>query len=259
MENIYLSLITGIFIAAAGSLLGTFAILKRMALVGDALSHVALPGIALALLWKINPFVGALAFLVLAVVGIWLLEYKSTLSVETIVGVFFAASLAFGALFIPQIELVEALFGDISKINLTGALLTIMLSTLLIIVIWKIHRKLALHMVSQELAHSVGIKTKQIELLYLLLFALAVALGIQFVGALLMGALIIIPAAASKNIARGLHGFMLLSVVFGIISAVAGISAASIYSWPPGPIFILVGTIIFIVSLLWRSQSKKQC
>ncbi len=259
MENIYLSLITGIFVAAAGSLLGTFAILKRMALVGDALSHVALPGIALALFWKINPFVGALAFLVLAVVGIWLLEYKSTLSVETIVGVFFSASLALGALFLPEIELVEALFGDISNINLTGALLTIALSTLLIIVIWKMHRQFALHMVSQELAYSVGIKTKQIELLYLLLFALGVALGIQFVGALLMGALIIIPAAAGKNIARGLHSFMILSAIFGIISAVTGIYAASIYGWPPGPIFILVGTAIFIVSLLWRGQSKQQC
>ena len=78
-------LIVGVSIAVAASLLGVFAILKRMSLVGDALSHVALPGIALALFFKINPFVGALAILLLAVIGIWFLEYRSQLSVDTIV------------------------------------------------------------------------------------------------------------------------------------------------------------------------------
>src|SRR3989344_100573 len=102
-------LIVGVFVSSAASLLGTFAILKRMSLVGDALSHVALPGIALAIFLKINPFFGALAFLFFSIIGIWLLEYRSKLSLDTIVGVFFTASLALGAIFIPDLELIEAL------------------------------------------------------------------------------------------------------------------------------------------------------
>src|SRR3989344_2712857 len=98
-------LLVAVFVSAAASLLGVFAILKRMSLVGDALSHVALPGIALALFFNINPFIGALTFLFFAIIGIWLLEYKSKLSVDTVVGVIFTASLAAGSLFISEFEL----------------------------------------------------------------------------------------------------------------------------------------------------------
>src|SRR3989338_769080 len=255
--NFLQQLSVGIFISAAASLLGVFAILKRMSLVGDALTHVALPGIALALFFKINPFLGALSFLLIATIGVWLLEYQSNLSVDTLVGIFFTASLAVGALFIPELDILEALFGDISKITHTDFIISILLSLVLIIVLLAIHKKLALHMVSQDMASSIGIKSKQLELVYLLLFALGVALGIKFAGALLMGALVIIPAATAKNITRSLHGFMLLSVIFGISSAVSGIYIASIYNYPAGPLFILTGTLIFIVSLIWRAVFRK--
>src|SRR3989344_3560461 len=184
-------LIVGVFVSSAASLLGTFAILKRMSLVGDALSHVALPGIALAIFLKINPFLGALAFLFLATIGIWLLEYRSRLSVDTIVGIFFTASLAAGALFIDEPELLEALFGDIARVTRADVWISVILSLFLIAVLLAVHRKLALHMVAPELAQSINIQSKQLELIYLLLFALGVALGIKFIGALLMGALII--------------------------------------------------------------------
>ena len=171
-------LIVGVSIAVAASLLGVFAILKRMSLVGDALSHVALPGIALALFFKINPFVGALAILLLAVIGIWFLEYRSQLSVDTIVGVFFTTSLAAGALLIPELDLLEALFGDITKLTASDMLVSGGLSLLLIGILLLIHKKLALHMVSPELAHSVGINSRQVELVYLLLFLIC-TMGLQ--------------------------------------------------------------------------------
>lgn len=252
-NDILIQLGVGILVAGAAGLLGVFAILKRMSLVGDALSHVALPGIALALFLKINPFIGALAFLLLAVLGIWALEYQSRLSVDTLVGVFFTASLALGALFIPELELLEALFGDIAALTVTDILVSAGLSLVLILLLLLVHRKLALHMVSPELAQSIGINSRRLELMYLLLFSLGVALGIKFIGAILMGALIIIPAAAAKNIARSLNSFMLFSVLFGMISAVAGIYIAFFYGQPPGPMFILAGTAIFLLSLFWRS------
>ena len=80
-------LIAGAFIAAAGGLLGSFALLRRMALVGDALSHVALPGLGVALLLKINPIIGGAAALLLGVLIIWVIETKSNISTETVIGV----------------------------------------------------------------------------------------------------------------------------------------------------------------------------
>lgn len=256
-DLILFQLLVGISVSAAASLIGVFAILKRMSLVGDALSHVALPGIAIALFFHINPFLGALAFLFVSVIGIWFLEYYSKLSVETLVGVFFTASLALGSLLIPEFELLDALFGDISNLTLNDAVVSVSLSLLLIGVLVAIHKKLALNMVSQEMATSIGVKSKQLEFTYLMMFALGVALGIKFVGALLMGALIIIPAAAAKNVARSLHGFMSLSVVFGSLLAVAGVYVSAVYGYPPGPIFILSGTVLFIFSLIARGILRR--
>ncbi len=249
-------IIVAIFIAAAASLLGSFAILKRMALVGDAMSHVALPGIALALLFNINPFIGAMAFLFAAVFGIWFLQYKSNLSIETIVGVFFTASLALGALITPEYELLEALLGNIASLNWQESIISIFLSIILIIVILLIRKKLALSMISSEMAQSTGIKIKQIDFIYLLIFALAVALGIRFVGALLMGSLVIIPAASANNISKSLKSFMLISVIFGVSAAASGVYVANIYNFPPGPIFILIGAGIFIISLILKQFKK---
>ncbi|MBI5345135.1 MAG: metal ABC transporter permease [Deltaproteobacteria bacterium] len=256
MHEYLLPMIVAAFVAACASLLGSFAILKRMALVGDALSHVALPGIAIALMLRINPFLGGAAVLVVTVIGIWLVEYKSSLSLDTIVGVFFTASLAIGALIMPEQELIEALFGNIMELGAVESALSIVMSIALIVAIIFIHKRLTLSMVSADMAHSIGIKTRRLELAYLLIFAFAVTLGIRFVGALLMGSLVIIPAASAKNIAKSLNAFMSLSVIFGVAAAAAGIYVSYTRALPPGPVFILISSMIFIASLAVRQARK---
>lgn len=252
MHELILPILVAGFVAASASLLGSFAILKRMALVGDALSHVALPGMAVALLLKINPFAGAIAFLGVAVVGVWAVEYKSSLSLDTIVGVFFTASLAVGALVMPEHELIEALFGNITALSSLESVISITLSIFLIALLLVIYKKLTLCMVSNEMAQSIGIQNKRLELIFLLGFALSVALGIRFVGALLMGSLVIIPAASAKNTARSLKSFMTQSVIFGVAAATTGIYFSSLYALTPGPVFILISTMIFIATLIIR-------
>ncbi len=256
MQEIILPLLVAVFVAASASLLGSFAILKRMALVGDALSHVALPGMALAILFKFNPFIGAVAFLAVTVAGIWVIEYNSSLSLETIVGVFFTASLAVGALIMPEHDLIEALFGNITSLSPAESIASISLSVVLIALLLLIYKKLTLNMVSQEMAQSIGIDNKRLELVFLLSFALAVALGIRFVGALLMGSLVIIPAASAKNIAKSLKAFMYCSVIFGVAAASAGIYISYAYKLSPGPIFILISSSIFLATLFLRQVKK---
>ena len=90
---------------------------KRMALVGDALGHVALPGMGLALLLGLNVSLGAFVFLLLGIFFVWLLEIRTSLPTEALVGVIFVASLASGFLIVPEPELLEALFGDISEVS----------------------------------------------------------------------------------------------------------------------------------------------
>ena len=113
-QNLIWPLLVALFVGGAAGALGSFMVLRRMALVGDAFTHVALPGMGLALLLHFNPFVGAFITLFAAVIGIWWLKKETSLYFEALVGIFFTTSLAFGVLLVPDHELVEGRFGDIA-------------------------------------------------------------------------------------------------------------------------------------------------
>lgn len=245
-------LLAGMVTSAAGGLLGSFALLKRMALVGDALSHVALPGIALGLLFHFNPFVGSLAFLLLGTTLIWAVEHKTNLPVDTLVGVLFVLALAVGALLTPEQELLEALFGDITQLSATGFWISLLLGGFIVAVLLALWRKLTLTMISSELAKSTGLRPHTVEFVFLTLFALVVAVGITFTGVLLMGALVIIPAAISRNIARSMSSYMFLSAFLGVAGAVVAILASSFYGVAPGPAFVIFLGILFFLSAINR-------
>jgi ABC-type Mn2+/Zn2+ transport system permease subunit len=235
-------------VGAAAGYLGSFMVLKRMSLVGDALSHVALPGLAIALALQISPFIGAFVALTIAVFGIWYLQEKTTLYTESLVGIFFTASLAVGILVTPEPELLEALFGNIQKLGLTESLIAIFLSVIVIFITRIISKKLLLGVISEELALSLQTKTKLINLVYLILVGTIVALGVKFVGTLLTGALVIVPAAAAKNWSRSLNQYTLLSALFGLCSSVFGILFSEFLHFPPGPIVVLTGVFLFLIT-----------
>lgn len=239
-------------IAAAGGMLGSFALLRRMALVGDALSHVALPGIALGLLLNFNLFLGAAAFLILGTLGIWAVEHKTRLPVDTLVGVFFTLALAVGSILTPEEEILEALFGDITQISHLDFWLAAAGSLVIAALLLIFSKRFTLALISPDLALSAKFKPHFIELAFLLIFALTVAVGIKFVGALLMGSLIIIPAATSRNIARSMNQYLALSAVFGIFGAIFGIFISRFYGLPPGPAFVLFAGALFFISIFFR-------
>lgn len=251
-DTFILQLIVGTLTGLGAGYLGSFMILKRMSLVGDVISHVALPGIAIALIFKINPFFGAFAALFLAVLGIWLLERKTEIPSETLVGIFFALSLAIGILITPEPELLEALFGDIAEIALIDAVITAALTAVMFFVMAKIHRGLTLSVISRELAQSTNVNVSRTSLLFLMMVALIVALGLQVTGTFLMGALVIVPAAAAKNISLNLGRYTLLSGIFGAMSGLGGIILATHFNLHPGPIVVLTSGVIFLVTLLFK-------
>jgi len=252
ISPLFLQLIIGILIGLGAGYLGAFMILKRMSLVGDVISHVALPGIAIALMFKVNPFFGAFGALFLAILGIWFLERKTEIPSETLVGIFFALSLALGILITPEQELLEALFGDIAKIAVADVLITAILTAVMFVIMAKIYRGLTLSVISKELAQSVGINVSKTSFLFLLLVAIIVALGLKVTGTFLMGALVIVPAAAAKNIANNLNRYVMMSGFFGAISGLGGILFATYFNLHPGPIVVLTSGVIFLITLLFK-------
>ena len=248
-----MSIISGALVGGASAYLGSLMVTKRMALAGDALGHVALPGMGLALLLNLDPSIGAFIFLLFGIYLVWRLGEKTHLSLETIVGIVFVSSLALGFLIVPQPELLEALFGDISKVSLTGTFLSVFCSIFIFLFVKQIYRGLMLINISEDLAAVEGVDVSKYNLLYLLAIALIVALGVKVTGSLLVGALVIVPPAAARLISGSMKHYSNVSIFIGVLCCVAGIAVSRLSHFPAGPTIILMGSLIFSVLFLYKN------
>lgn len=250
-----LSILAVLTVAAASGLVGVFALSRRMTLAADAISHIALPGLGLALLIKVDPIIGGAAALLLGAVLIWALERQSGIPTETVIGVVFSASLAVGSLLIKSDEeLLEALFGDLGSLKFSESIVGIILAALIILFILSYRDKFTLSFLSPDLAKTAGLNVSRLNLFFLLLFVITVILGLKFLGVLLMGSLIIVPAAASRNLARNFNADLLISVGIALVSVIAGLTLASRYATEIGPTIITVAAAVFFISIIFKRQ-----
>jgi ABC-type Mn2+/Zn2+ transport system permease subunit len=238
--------------SAAAGLVGSVAVLRRMALASDAMSHVALPGVSLAILLHLNPVLGALAALCLGTLLIWAIEHKTRLPTEAIIGAVFSAALAIGSMLTSGEELLEALFGAPRIPGRAEFLLGLAAAAGVMAFILRAQSRLLITMVSEDLALTAGINVPRINLLFLLAFSLTVALGLRYLGVLLMGSLIIIPAATAKHLARSLRSMRVISVVVAMSSTLIGTLTAPRLGLETGPLIITIAAAIFFASLLRR-------
>lgn len=240
----WIALLVGI---ASGSI-GPFILLRRMALVGDALSHVALPGIALALRYGLDPFYGVIVFLTAAAFLIFWLEGRSSVPPDAIVGLLFTASLAIGILILPDTEIIESLFGAFPALSLRFLLVILLAAATLCALCFLLTKRFLFVIVSPDLAKAYGLG-RGYDMALLLIFAMIVALGIKLAGTLLMGALTIIPASIAKNLARSMRLYVIVSSVLGGLISVAGVWIAEAFHFAPGPSTVLLGVGLFLASL----------
>ena len=252
-----MSLLVALFVGISAGYLGSIMVLEKMALVGDALSHVALPGLAIGILFNFDPYIGAFAFLFASAVIIWHVQRVTRISFEALVGTAFTLALAIGILIFPDLELLEeALFGNIALITPIDAVAAAVISVATILLTRAIYKKLVLAMISEDLAVSKGINVAKTNLLYLFLVSLVVAIGIKITGTLLVGFLVIVPAIAAKNLSSDMSRYSLLSAVFGAIGAFSGILLANYFSLSPGPMVVFSGIAIFVITIIvnWRMK-----
>jgi ABC-type Mn2+/Zn2+ transport system permease subunit len=254
------SIVLVLLTALAAGLVGSFALMKRMSLAGDVISHIALPGLGLALLLHFNPLFGAAATLFLGTLLIWRLQQGGTLTTDVAIGVIFTAALAIGTLVTPSEDLIEALFGGFQNLTLLWFLLGVLAVLGIIMFVYVFRHQLILGLFSPELAAATGINVARLDLYYLLVFSLTVLLGLRFLGALLVGALIIIPAAIGRQLTHTLTAFLSASSVASVLSVAIGFLINRYYSHLTigsvtlnlslGPAIISVATILFLFSLL---------
>ena len=256
LESSY-ALVLALFAALTAGLVGGFALMRRMSLAGDAVSHIALPGLGLAFLLKINPLLGAAATLILGAVLIWRIQTRTGLDPQTVVGVVFSASLALGALLTPNEDLVEALFGGFrmpSALEFAAAAI-LTLAILAALRHWK--DKLIITLFSADLASATGLSSSRLDLVFALIFAMTVLVGLRFLGALLAGALIIIPAAVARQWTSRLSPFLVISALVSVASVGGGIALAAQSHVNQGPAVVTVASTAFIVSFFLHRHAPR--
>ena len=252
MSQFLLSLLSGIFIGGAAGFLSSLMLPKRMSLVAGPLGHLALPGIALALIYGFDISLGAFPFVILGIFLIWLFERKTKLPAEALTAVVFATGVAVAFFFLPIEQAEAALVGDISSVHLGDAVFAIAICVAISFVVEIIYPKMTLINVSEDIAKSQKINVGKYNLVYLLLIALIVALGVKVVGGLLTAAIVAIPAVTSRNLAKSLAQYKFLALIFGILSSAVGIFLSQFTSLQAGPLIIVSSAFLFLISIFLK-------
>lgn len=248
------ALILAAVMAVAAGLVGCFAVMRRMSLAGDALSHVALPGIGVALALHVNPLFGAIAMLFFGALLVWSLEDRSRLATETVVGVVFSTALAVGSMITSGEDLIAALLGSAGAVSWSEVVVSLIAATVVITFVVSRKEALVVALVSPDIARTAGVNVPLLNLLYLEMFALTVALGLRYLGVLLMGSLIIIPAATAKRLSKNLNQMLTLAALAALVATLAGSTLARSLHRETGPLIVTIASACFLLTFL-RPQS----
>lgn len=254
------AVLAGVGLSLATGPLGSFVVWRRMAYFGDATSHAAILGVALALATDLPIGLGTLTVALAMAVTVATLAARGW-AMDTTLGVLAHSALAFGLVavsFLPGVrtDLSAWLFGDIlavSKADLAyvwgGAALV------LVLLLWR-WQALLTSTLNEDLAHASGLRPDRERLILVVALAVVVAVAIKVVGALLIAAMLIVPAAAARAISRTPEGMAAMATLLGALSAILGLALSFWQDTPAGPSIVTAAAAIFAVSAsLGRGRS----
>ena len=242
-------------------LLGTMAVNQQMAFFSDALGHSALTGIGLGIILGVgNDLVSMLVFGILWALLISVIKRTGAASADTVISVFSSTSVALGLLILSAgggfAKYSSLLIGDVLTVK-EQDLMWLLLALLGGVGLWMaMYNGLLLTSINPSLARSRGVKTRLWEAGFVVLVAVAVMLSIRWVGVMLINALLILPAAAGRNLARSARQHALWSVGIALVCGVAGLLAAYSLNTSAGAAIVLCSAVCYGVSLLVRSVRK---
>ena len=251
--------LAGVGVAFAAAPLGCFVVWRRMAYFGDATAHAAMLGVALSLAMQISVVVGTVVVTLVMAVSVNLLTWRGY-AMDTVLGVLAHSALAFGLVAVSflsgiRIDLMAYLFGDILAVS-PGDLLVIWGGAALVVALiasrWS---ALLTSTLNEELAYAGGLDPRREQMILTLCMAVTVAVAIKVVGVLLIAAMLIIPAAAARNLARTPEAMAMIAAALGGVSAVAGLHAAYVFDTPAGPSIVCVAALLFagLGLVSWRN------
>ncbi len=256
------ALFTAVIIGVLGGIVGVFVLLKGMVFLGEAIAHSAFAGAALGILLGIDPLITVMIFGVTASVGIGYVNEKKVMKDEVIIGVVFTSFMALAILFIGLMpfystDVTSILFGDILLISWENFILLISMAVGVLVIIIALKKELYLITFNEEMASVAGIPIRFINYLFLILIAITIDVSLKAIGAILVFAMIITPAAAAYQWTFKLNKMLLLSALFGVISAFLGLFFSFIWDLPSGSTIVGVATLIFALSFIVSPKRRK--
>ena len=248
------ALLTAMLVGGVCGLLSCFVVLKRWSLLGDAISHAVLPGVAIAYLLGWPFFVGAFITGALTSLGIGALERHTRLKADAAMGLMFTAAFALGIVIISKIasstHLMHILFGNVLGVQYSALFLTLISGVIAVLAIWLFFRPLLLYTFDPMQAQALGFRTGAVHYGLILLLTLTIVASLETVGIILVVAMLIIPGATAHLLTDRMGRMLALSVGVGVFSAVTGLYFSFLFDVASGGAIVLVAAGVFFVALI---------
>jgi len=251
------SLVVAILVGLLCAVVGSYLMVQRLALLGDAISHSVLPGLAIAFLLGANIFIGAFIAGVLSTMAIAWIRTRSPIKEDAAMGIVFSAFFALGVTLITviqknnKIDLNHFLFGNILGVTGDEVRDTAIIAIIVLVVIALIYKELLFYTFDPIGAAAAGLPVNRLNFGLMLLIALTIVASMKAVGVILVLALLITPGATAYLLVKRLHQVMIFGAIIGIFSSITGMYLSYFWNFPSGPAIVLVASGLFVLALLF--------
>ena len=252
------ALITSVMVGVICGVIGCFIILRGMSLMGDAISHAVLPGVAISYLLGINFFIGAVATGLLTALGIGFVSQNSRIKNDTAIGILFTSAFALGIILISFLrsssDLYHILFGNVLAVRPSDMWMTLVIGIIVLSGIYLFYKELLVTSFDPTMAAAYGLSTRFVHYLLMMMLTLVTVASLQTVGIILVVAMLITPAATAYLLTNRLSRMIFLSASFGSISALIGLYLSFTYNLSSGASIVLVATALFVIVFIFSPR-----
>lgn len=250
--------ITSIMVGIICGVIGSFIILRGMALMGDAISHAVLPGVAISYMLGINYFYGAVFTGILTAFGIGAITQNSRIKSDSSIGLVFSAFFALGVILISKAksatDLTQILFGNVLAVRTSDMWLTLIIGSIVILAVVLFYKELLVSSFDETMAAAYGLNVRFIHYAIMFLLTLVTVASLQTVGVILVVSMLITPASTAYLLTNRLSVMVVLASFFGALSAVIGLYFSFEYNMPSGPVIALATTALFLLAFLFSPK-----
>lgn len=253
------ALIAVLIVTPLFGILSTMVVSNKMSFFADSLGHGAFTGIALGILFGgLDPMWGATLFSICFAIAITIIKNKGTSSTDTIIGVFSSTALALGLVLMSYSSSLSKfssyLVGDLLSINKSEIIL-LFIVLIAVLILWiVIFNKLLITSLNTSLANSRGMNTLFIEILFTCTIAVVVTLTVSWVGLLIINSLLVLPAAAARNISKNIRQYHLFSILIAVFSGISGLILSYYLNTVTGATIVLISAAIFFITLIFKRK-----